>query len=92
MLNLLSFLVGITTILLIARYNKSNKLFWILLMSMMTGFIGGTVVSNIKNVNKINHLVKPPVYPINLNPKIELKNKPATFRPKRTTQLHRFRN
>lgn len=54
MLNLLSFLVGITTILLIARYNKSNKLFWILLMSMMTGFIGGTVVSNVKNVNKIN--------------------------------------
>ena len=45
-----------------------------------------------KNVNKINHLVKPPVYPINLNPKIELKNKSATFRPKRTTQLHRFRN
>ena len=45
-----------------------------------------------KDVNKINHLVKPPVYPINLNPKIELKNKPATFRPKRTTQLHRFRN
>ena len=40
-----------------------------------------------KNVNKINHLVKPPVYPINLNPKIELKNKPATFRPKRTTQM-----
>lgn len=26
-----------------------------------------------KNVNKINHLVKPPLYPINLNPKIELK-------------------
>lgn len=45
-----------------------------------------------KNVNKINHLVKPLVNPINLNPKIELKNKPATFRPKRTTQLHRFRN
>ena len=48
--------------------------------------------NQVKNVNKINHLVKPPVYPINLNPKIELKNKPAPFRPKRTTQLHRFRN
>lgn len=54
MLNLLSFFIGITTILLIARYNKSNKLFWVLLLSMMTGFIGGTVVSNLKKVNKVN--------------------------------------
>jgi hypothetical protein len=45
-----------------------------------------------KNINKISYLLKTPVYPINLNPKIELKNKPASFRPKRTTQLHRFRN
>lgn len=52
MLNLLMFFIGITFIFLIARYNRSNKLFWILLMAMMSGFVGGTVASNIANDDK----------------------------------------
>lgn len=54
MLNLLLFFLGITCIFLIARYNGSNKLFWILLISMMSGFIGGTIAANIGNDKQVN--------------------------------------
>lgn len=54
MLNLLMFFIGITAILLIARYNKSNKLFWILLLAMLSGFVGGTVAANIGNDKQDN--------------------------------------
>ena len=54
MLNLLLFFLGLTCIFLIARYNGSNKLFWILLISMMSGFIGGTVAANIGNDEQVN--------------------------------------
>jgi hypothetical protein len=54
MLNLLTFFVGIVVIFLLARYNKSNKLFWILLISMMSGFIGGTIAANIGNNKESN--------------------------------------
>lgn len=49
MLNLLLFFIGITFTFLIARYNKSNKLFWTLLISLMAGFAGGTIAANIGN-------------------------------------------
>ena len=49
MLNLLLFFLGLTCIFLIARYNGSNKLFWTLLLAMMSGFIGGTIAANIGN-------------------------------------------
>ena len=54
MLNLLMFFIGITAIFLIARYNKSNKLFWILLLAMLSGFVGGTVAANIGNDKQDN--------------------------------------
>lgn len=54
MLNLLTFIVGIIVIFLLARYNKSNKLFWVLLISMMSGFVGGTIAANIGNDKKSN--------------------------------------
>lgn len=54
MLNLLTFIIGIIVVFLLARYNKSNKLFWLLLLSMMSGFIGGTIAANIKNDKKSN--------------------------------------
>lgn len=54
MLNLLTFIVGIVGIFLIARYNKSNKLFWLLVISMMSGFVGGTIAVNIKDSKKVN--------------------------------------
>lgn len=46
MLNLLMFFIGITFIFLVARYNKSNKLFWILLLAMLSGFVGGTIANS----------------------------------------------
>ncbi len=54
MLNLLMFFVGIVLIFLIARYNKSNKLFWILLLAMLSGFVGGTVAANVGNNKQDN--------------------------------------
>lgn len=54
MLNLLTFVIGIVVVFLLARYNKSNKLFWLLLLSMMSGFIGGTIAANMKNDKKSN--------------------------------------
>lgn len=54
MLNLLSFFLGIICIFLIARYNKSNKLFWILLISMLGGFVGGTIAANMDSEKKVN--------------------------------------
>lgn len=54
MLNLLTFIIGIVVIFLLARYNKSNKLFWVLLISMMSGFIGGTIAANLESNKKSN--------------------------------------
>lgn len=52
MLNLLTFIIGIIVIFCLARYNKSNKLFWLLLISMLSGFVGGTIAANMKNEKK----------------------------------------
>ena len=54
MFNLLLFFLGITCIFLIARYNGSNKLFWTLLIAMMSGFVGGTIAANIGNDEQVN--------------------------------------
>lgn len=54
MLNLFTFIIGIIVIFCLARYNKSNKLFWLLLVSMMSGFVGGTIATNMKNEKKNN--------------------------------------
>lgn len=39
-MTLLWFIVGLALILGIAKYNASNKLFWILLVSYLFGFVG----------------------------------------------------
>ena len=44
-------ILGIIAIFLIARLNKSNKMFWILLMSMLAGFVGGSIASSISRDN-----------------------------------------
>lgn len=54
MLNLLTFIIGMVGIFLIARYNKSNKLFWSLVISMMAGFVGGSIAANMKSDKKVN--------------------------------------
>ena len=46
MTSLLMILVSIACALGFARYNKSNKLFWILLVSLLTGFTGCKMVSS----------------------------------------------
>lgn len=37
--------VGIVLILVLARINKSNRLFWTFLLSLLAGFVGGTLAS-----------------------------------------------
>ncbi len=49
---LLTFLIGIALIFCIARYNESNKLFWILLISLFAGFTGGTIAAKLVNNKK----------------------------------------
>lgn len=51
MLSVLLFIVGIAVILLLARYNNSNKLFWTLLLAMLAGFMGGTIATNVASSN-----------------------------------------
>lgn len=49
MLNLLPLAIGIIAIFAIAKYNKSNKMFWTLLVSMLFGFVCGSLSTTIKN-------------------------------------------
>lgn len=51
MQTLFMLILGIVAIFLIARFNKSNKMFWILLMSMLAGFVGGSIASSISQGN-----------------------------------------
>ena len=46
MTSLLMILSSIACALGFARYNKSNKLFWILLVSLLTGFTGCKMISS----------------------------------------------
>lgn len=55
MLTTVLFIAGIAVILLIARYNQSNKLFWTLLMAMLAGFVGGTIATKIATNNSSEH-------------------------------------
>lgn len=49
MMYTLSFIAGMIAIFLIARYNRSNKLFWILLTAMLTGFAGVSIFTHVTN-------------------------------------------
>lgn len=52
MFNLLTFATGLFVIFLLARYNRSNKLFWILLTSMLGGFVGGSIYAQVTSANE----------------------------------------
>lgn len=52
MLNLLSLGIGLGAITLLSKVNKSNKMFWVFLTSMLIGFAGGSVG---KNYNKFTN-------------------------------------
>lgn len=43
---------AIVTCVLIARINKSNRLFWVLLLSMLAGFVGGSIATQAQTSNK----------------------------------------
>lgn len=49
MLNLLPLAIGLGAITLLSKVNKSNKMFWVFLTSMLLGFAGGSIS---KNYNK----------------------------------------
>lgn len=44
--------LGIVTIFVMARMNKSNKLFWTLVLSMLAGFVGGAIATQAKTLKK----------------------------------------
>lgn len=48
---ILAFLIGLATIILIARCNKSVSLFFLLLTAMLGGFAGGALVDHCVNSN-----------------------------------------
>lgn len=52
MFNLLTLGFGILTVVTLSRINKSNKLFWTLLVSMLIGFAGGSIVGKFNSVGK----------------------------------------
>ena len=52
MFNLLTFGIGIISIVALAKINKSNKLFWTLLVSMLIGYAGGSIVGKFGNIDK----------------------------------------
>lgn len=58
MLNLLPLTIGIIAIFAISRYNKSNKLFWTLLMSMLFGFVCGSISTRHKTDTKKDDTTK----------------------------------
>lgn len=55
MTSLLLLILSIFVALGFARYNKSNKLFWIILVSLLLGFTGKSMV----NYAFVDHKVKP---------------------------------
>lgn len=58
MTSLLMILSSIAIALGFARYNNSNKLFWILLVSLLTGFTGAKMVSSTLSDHKSEASVK----------------------------------
>lgn len=62
MMTLVTFIIGIILILLIARYNESNKLFWALLTCYMLGFAGVKLLhdSFTKDEGKTTFMQVPP--------------------------------
>lgn len=51
MLTILFLTIGIAVIFGLARMNKSNKLFWTLLIAMMTGYVVGTAAVHFTKKN-----------------------------------------
>ena len=59
---LLWFILGIILIFGIARYNESNKLFWMLLFSLVMGFAGTKMVLDINHGKKQSNVNLTQVY------------------------------
>ncbi len=52
MVSLIFLIISVLVALGFARYNKSNKLFWILTISLLTGFTGAKMVASITGDHK----------------------------------------
>ena len=52
MFNLLIFSAGILMTAALAKMNKSNKLFWTLLVSLFIGYAGGSLVGKFNSIGK----------------------------------------
>lgn len=64
MTSLLLLSISIIIALGFARYNKSNKLFWILLVSLLVGFTGCKMVSSLTTSHKSEANVKSSTTPM----------------------------
>ena len=66
MTTLLMFVIGLIAIIFIARFNESNKLFWTLLISFVSGIAVAGVYDNCthqnKNENKVTLTKSTPMY------------------------------
>ena len=65
-MTLLMFVIGLIMIIFIARFNESNKLFWTLLISFISGIAAAGVYNNCttqnKNENKVTLTKSTPMY------------------------------
>lgn len=52
MFNLLIFSVGLLLTAALAKFNKSNKLFWTFLVSLVIGYAGGSIAGKLNSVGK----------------------------------------
>ena len=57
MTTLLMFVIGLILIIGFARYNKSNRLFWILLISFLSGIASASIYNTCTNQNKSENKV-----------------------------------
>ena len=71
MTTLLMFVIGLILIIGFARYNESNRLFWILLISFLSGIAGASIYNTCtnqnKNENKVTLTKSTPTYQASLN-------------------------
>ena len=63
-MTLLVFILGLLIILGIARYNESNKLFWVLFVSYVLGFAGVKVILDTFSEKKQSEVSLNQAYPI----------------------------
>lgn len=88
---LLWFVLGLLLIFGIARYNESNKLFWILLFSYVIGFAGAKMVIDVHQSNKQSNVSLTQVYPtqasVDVYSPLKLFQVTSILTPKKVTAL-----